>query len=181
MLFTKYLLHVSTLTAPSSGRTLITSQYHLLIVRWLKLLSFRAWNVSHVPFFKVVYIIKTMLGRYELKVFFNIKNLCLKLHNNLKCSWQDGGSTRLCFVSVSFLSTRPLLTLFLHCWLPFVSSYWLLSPCASGGLCYLFSLISRFSLFLVMFLFLKFLNHFKTPQGTRTGRLLEWTGLSGPC
>jgi len=92
--------------------------------------------------------------------FFHIKNLCLKLHNKLKCSWQDGGSTSLCLVSLSFLSTKPLFTLLLLCWLPFVSSYWLLSPCASGGLCYLVSLISRFSLFLVMFFFLKFLNHF---------------------
>jgi len=31
-LFTKYLLQVSVLTAPSSGRILITSQKHLLIV-----------------------------------------------------------------------------------------------------------------------------------------------------
>jgi len=32
VLLTKYLLHVSGLAAPSSGRTLITSQNHLLIV-----------------------------------------------------------------------------------------------------------------------------------------------------
>jgi len=42
VLFTECLLHVSTLTAPLSGITLITSQNHLLIVRLLQWLSYRA-------------------------------------------------------------------------------------------------------------------------------------------
>ena len=49
--FTKYLLHVSALTAPSSGKTRITSRNHLLIASLLQWLSNRAENVSNVGFF----------------------------------------------------------------------------------------------------------------------------------
>jgi hypothetical protein len=52
ILFTKNLVHVSVLTAPFSGRTLTTSQNHLLIVRLLQWLSYRAWNISYVQFFQ---------------------------------------------------------------------------------------------------------------------------------
>ena len=48
--FTKYLLHVSALTAPFSGKTRITSRNHLLIVSLLQWLSNRAENVSNVGF-----------------------------------------------------------------------------------------------------------------------------------
>jgi hypothetical protein len=150
VLFTECLLHVSALTAPSSGRSLITSQNHLLIVCYNSWVAER--GICHMwSFTQLFTIIKTLLGPYDL-IFLNIKNCCLKLHDNLKSSWKDGGSTSLCLVSVSFHSIRPLFTLFLHCWLPFVSSYWLLSPCASCGLCYLISLISHFSLFFLRFL-----------------------------
>ena len=46
LLFTKYVLHVLAFTASFSGRNFITSQNHLLVVRLLQWLSYRARNVS---------------------------------------------------------------------------------------------------------------------------------------
>ena len=45
VLFTKYLLHVSALTSPSSGTNLIISQNHLLIVRLLQ--WFELWTMEY--------------------------------------------------------------------------------------------------------------------------------------
>jgi len=60
----QYLLHISALTVPSSGRTLYHFSNHLLIVRLLQWLSYRAWDISYVGFFfnKVVYNYKAILS-----------------------------------------------------------------------------------------------------------------------
>jgi len=76
--FTKYLLHVSTLAAPSSGRTLITSQNHRLIVILLQYSSHRTWRIIICWFFRNLFsFIKLILSRiYGLTLWLNhCKNL----------------------------------------------------------------------------------------------------------
>ena len=68
ILFTKYLVHSLVLTALSSGRTVTSSQNHLLIVRLFQWLMYRAWNISCGVFTELFTFVKTILAHCGLKV-----------------------------------------------------------------------------------------------------------------
>ena len=65
VLLSKYLLYVLAFVVSSSGRHLITSQNHLLIVILLQRLSYRTLNISCVVFFlqNLLTVIETILPR----------------------------------------------------------------------------------------------------------------------
>jgi len=68
VLFTKNFVHVSALTAPSSGRTLATSQNHMLIVMLLTMAELQSMKYIICAVFIKFAIIKTIFAYYGLEV-----------------------------------------------------------------------------------------------------------------
>jgi len=110
VLCTTYLLHVSALTEPSSGRTLITSKKPLLIVGLLQWLGYRAL-IYHMLVF-----LQSCL--WLLKQYCPIYMVITIIYISSSCSW------RVRRVSCSLILKMKLVSPSLH-WLSNVpSSFW---------------------------------------------------------
>jgi len=76
VLFTKYLLHVSALTMPSSGRTLYHFSKPSAYCKVITVVELQSMRYMWVFFYKVVYNYKAIMSHsYGLKVFFILKTL----------------------------------------------------------------------------------------------------------